>query len=248
MAMIRSSPSRKALSGLLCLLVVGLHACATGSGLVDYEQALVSDADVQEFEGAIVQVRHRKGQCCTMVNGSQRQHTLARAAAKFLGRSRIEASGRRFTYDCSGLARGVYFSAGIDLFDGMEDVRGANGVRMIYRHVRRYGVLHHGPNVRPGDLVFFHNTWDVNGNGRLDDLLTHIGVVEKVETDGTVVFVSRVSGGIERYRLNLRYPDLHKTSDGRIINDYMRQRRFTDPRGTEYLTGQLFSAFGTLVG
>lgn len=246
-AVTTSSQSRTILNGLLAFLLATLQACATGSSAADTETALQTDPDVQEFEGAIVQVRHRKGQCCTMAAGSQRQHALAQTATKFLGRSRVEISGHKFSYDCSGLARGVYFSQGIDLYEGMEDVRGANGVRTIYRHVRRYGILHHGPNVRLGDLVFFHNTWDYNGDGRLNDLLTHIGVVERVESDGTVVFVSRVSGGIERYRMNLRYPDIHRTSDGRVLNDYIRQKHFSDPRGTVYLTGQLFSSFGTLI-
>jgi hypothetical protein len=101
--------------------------------------------------------------------------------------------------------------------------------------------------VYPGDLVFFHNTWDFNRDDRFNDPLTHVGVVEGVERDGTVVFVSRVSGGIERYRMNLRMPDTHRTSDGRVLNDYMRRKEFRDPEATQYLTGQLFAAFGTLI-
>ena len=103
------------------------------------------------------------------------------------------------------------------------------------------------PELRAGDLVFFHNTWDFNGDGLVNDPLTHVGVVERVEGDGTVVFVSRVSRGIQRFRMNVRAPDTHRTSDGRVLNDFMRRKGTRDPQATQYLTGQLFAAFGTLL-
>lgn len=210
---------------------------------------LAEDADSTEFSEGVVPVSsaRRAQACCTPVVGDPRQQALAQAAVRFLGRPRIDVNGQRFTFDCSGLARGVYRSQGIDLYEGASASDQANGVRLIYRYVKRHGRLHHGPAVPPGDLVFFHNTWDFNGDGRLNDLLTHVGVVERVEDDGTVVFVSRVSGGIERYRMNLRAPDTHLTSDGRVLNDFMRKKGSRDPHATRYLTGQLFAAFGTLL-
>ena len=52
--------------------------------------------------------------------------------------------------------------------------------------------------VQAGDLVFFDNTWDADGDGVDNDPFTHVGVVEKVESDGTIVFISRVSEAIKR--------------------------------------------------
>ena len=83
-------------------------------------------------------------------------------------------------------------------------------------------------------------------DGLPDDPLTHVGVVEKVDLDGTVVFVSSVSAGIERYRMNLKHPDTHKALDGRVLNDFLRRKHVSDARGTYYLAGRLFAAFGTL--
>jgi hypothetical protein len=118
---------------------------------------------------------------------------------------------------------------------------------LIYEHVRDQGRVHAGPVVHPGDLVFFDNTWDYNGDGKANDPLTHVGIVERVEFDGTIVFISRVSEAIERYRMNLARPHIHQTGDGRILNDYMRRKRSSDGDGTRYLTGELFAAFGTRV-
>lgn len=186
-------------------------------------------------------------QCCWPAEISERQTAIARTAAGLVGARTITVNGRRIAYDCAGVARAIYLRHGIDLYENQVNGGQANGVRMIYTHVRQHGRIHRGPIVQPGDLVFFDNTWDANGDGKLNDPLTHIGIVELVERDGTVVFISRVASAIERYRLNLEMPDLHRAADGRIVNDYLRRKDSRDADGTQYLTGELFSAFGTRV-
>ncbi len=181
-----------------------------------------------------------------MANGAPRQAALAKTAVRFVGQSRVEIGSRKYNPDCSGFVRGVYASQRVDLYSGLGELDGGNGVGRIYTHVMEHGRIHYGPTVHPGDLVFFHNTWDFNGDGLPNDPLTHIGVVEKVEPDGTVLFISSLSRGIERYRMNLKHPDTHKAADGRVLNDFLRRRHFGDSPGTYYLTGRLFAAFGTL--
>lgn len=189
----------------------------------------------------------RGGDCCVMARGTPKQTALVRTATGLLGRSSIRLNGRAYSSDCSGLVRAVYATHQIDLYGGLGDLDGGNGVGRIYTHVMQRGNIHYGPTVRPGDVVFFHNTWDFNGDGLPNDPLTHVGVVEQVERDGTVTFVSWVSSGVERYRMNLQRPDVHKAGNGRILNDYLRRREVGDHPTTRYLTGQLFAAFGTLL-
>jgi hypothetical protein len=81
----------------------------------------------------------------------------------------------------------------------------------------------------------------------MNDPLTHIGIVERQEPDGTVVFISRVAGAVERYRMNLALPHVHKSADGRILNDYLRRKNVRDSDNTSYLTGQLFAQFASRV-
>ena len=237
------TPSSVTLGLLALMLAVTLQGCAaTGS------PGRQPDARADEPTDVMVPTTGaRGGFCCDMVEGIPAQQALAQLAVGFLGRSRIEVGGRRFTSDCSGLARGVYVTQGIDLYGGLGALDGGNGVGRIYTHVVQHGKIHYGPTVRPGDLVFFHNTWDFNRDGRPNDPLTHVGVVESAERDGTVVFVSWVTRGVERYRMNLMMPDTHKAGDGRVLNDFMRRKGFGDPKANRYLTGQLFAAFGTLV-
>lgn len=222
--------------GLVALLVVGTLGGCVATG----RQPLPDERSMIPMMGT------RGAHCCAMARGVPRQAELAKTAVQFVGQSRIQVDGRNYTPDCSGFVRGVYASQRVDLYGGLGELDGGNGVGRIFTHVVEHGRIHYGPTVHPGDLVFFHNTWDFNRDGLPNDPLTHVGVVEKVDLDGTVVFVSSVSAGIERYRMNLKHPDTHKSADGRVLNDFLRRKHVGDARGTYYLAGRLFAAFGTL--
>ncbi|HKO30825.1 MAG TPA: hypothetical protein VJU54_06780 [Nitrospiraceae bacterium] len=185
--------------------------------------------------------------CCRSVERAPSRKAIVRTAAKLVGANTIESNGRRIAYDCAGVTRAVFLKHGIDLYDGEPSDPDANGVRIIHEHIRQQGTFHQGPVVHPGDLVFFNNTWDYNGDGKVNDPLTHIGIVERQEPNGTVIFISRVAGAIARYHMNLGLPHVHKAVDGRILNDYLRRKHVSDPVKTRYLTGELFTQFATRV-
>ncbi len=218
-------------------VILVLQGCVTAG-----QRPLRGEADATALTTGM-----RGQDCCVMANAVPRQEAVAKTAVRLLGRSRVEVGGRRYPADCSGLVRGVYATQRVDLYGGLGELDGGNGVGRIYSHVVQHGRIHYGPAVHPGDLVFFHNTWDFNHDGLPNDPLTHVGIVEQVERDGTVTFVSWVSTGIKRYRMNLQRPHIHKTAKGRILNDYMRRKGRGDPKNMQYLTGQLFAAFGTVV-
>ncbi len=186
--------------------------------------------------------------CCKSIDASSRRSAIVRTAAKLVGATTIHFNGKRIAYDCAGVTRAIFLEHGIDLYDSPAADPKANGVRLIHNHISRHGKIHQGPAVRPGDLVFFDNTWDYNSDGIINDPLTHVGIVERQEPDGTVVFISRVAGAIERYRMNLALPQVHKTEQGRILNDYIRRKDTGDQPDTGYLTGELFASFGSRAG
>jgi len=186
--------------------------------------------------------------CCRSVEIALSRTAIVETAVKLVGATTVESNGRHIAYDCAGVTRAVFLKHGIDLYDGELSDSHANGVRIIHAHIRQQGRFHRGPVAYPGDLVFFNNTWDYNGDGKVNDPLTHVGIVEQQESDGTVIFISRVAGAVERYRMNLGLPHIHKTADGRILNDYLRRKDIIDPANTGYLTGELFAQFATRVG
>lgn len=225
--------------GLFVLLVSSVLAGCATTGRQPAQSA-------REGKSVVPTMGARGAHCCAMARGIPRQTALAKTAVRFVGQSRVQVGGRNYTPDCSGFVRGVYATQRVDLYGGLGELDGGNGVGRIFTHVLQHGRIHYGPTVHPGDLVFFHNTWDFNRDGLPNDPLTHVGVVEKVDPDGTVIFVSSVSAGIERYRMNLKHPDTHKSADGRVLNDFLRRKHVGDPQGTPYLAGRLFAAFGTL--
>ena len=159
------------------------------------------------------------------------------------GRGPFTIDGHRFRGDCSGLVRAAFSVLGIDVF-ALGAERGGNGVAMVHRFVQRYGELHRRtPQV--GDIAFFDNTYDRNKNKRVDDPLTHVGLVDEVLPDGTVIVLHNSHRGVVRDPMSLTKPHVRKEG-GVVLNGYMRAKRRRDKKGIPYLAGELFAGYGTL--
>jgi hypothetical protein len=111
--------------------------------------------------------------------------------------------------------------------------------------MQRYGVVFGGGGewAAPGDLVFWRDTYDRNRDGKADDGLTHVGMVEYV-VDGTVVFVHRGSRGVVRGAMTPDRPS-ERSAGGYARNTPIRKR---DRRlaGVPALAGELFAGYGRL--
>jgi cell wall-associated NlpC family hydrolase len=165
-----------------------------------------------------------------------RGRRVAHRAASLVGAS---LASYRVPDDCSGLVRASYQAIGVELLSH-GTLPGENAVSAIYRRAQRSGALHkHTPT--PGDIVFFHETYDRNRDGLRNDGLTHVGVIESVEADGTVVFVHRGGSGVKRSRMNLRQPSQHGKA-GHILNDYLRRAEGGE---RARLTSELFSGYAS---
>ena len=90
----------------------------------------------------------------------------------------------------------------------------------------------------PGDIVFFDNTWDRNGNGRWDDDLTHMGVVVAVDRNGTISYLhNHLRRGVIVEQMNLRHPD------SRELNAPLRQRGSPRDGSGRWLASHLVRGF-----
>lgn len=173
-------------------------------------------------------------------DGRERVVELARA---LVGHRAVRIGAQRYPSDCTGLVSGVFDQVGLPL---MAAARGGdNGVSAIYRFTQQHGQVFRDRDPSPGDLVFFRDTYDLNRDGRANDGLTHIGIVEAVLPDRTVKVIHRVSKGVVRYRMNLDKPRLRTDPwTGMALNDYLR----SPGSGQKLvLTGQLFYAYGSLL-
>jgi hypothetical protein len=175
---------------------------------------------------------------------------LSSRAASYVGeRGPFQAGGERFVDDCSGFTAAVYAAEGIPLRQLMARAAPAetSGVAAAHQAARSYGVVFGGGGEwpRPGDLVFFRDTYDRNRNGAVDDVFTHVGVVERVDA-GTITFVHRGGRAVARGALTLERPDVPTDGEGRLLNSTLRDKR---PRlaGEPVLAGQLFQGFGRIL-
>ena len=132
--------------------------------------------------------------------------------------------------DCSSLVGSILERTGVR-------VQGSS--RTFWQDAQRDGRVVKSP--RPGDLAYFDRTYDANGNGRVDDNLTHVAVVTHVHGDGTVTMVHRGSGQIRILRLSLSHP-AKRHAGGKVINDYLRSPSYGGPKDPR-LAGQLLHGF-----
>lgn len=134
-----------------------------------------------------------------------------------------------FRGDCSSFVRAVFERAGVPLETARLPGRSAS--EAIFRGARPAG------RPAPGDIAVFHNTYDRNGDGRINDRFTHIAVVETVDWP-RVTLIHRGSAGITRVQMNLRRPN------ERSENSPLRSKRGKRRPG-KILAGQLFAGFGS---
>lgn len=171
-----------------------------------------------------------------------RERVLAEARG-LVGNKSVKVGGRAWPQDCTGFVEAVYSRAGVSFRS--EAVAGDNGVTAFYRYARAHGRVFTQGSPQPGDLVFFRETYDRNRDGRRNDGLTHVGLVDEVQADGTVTVIHRVQRGVVRYRMNLARKDVRRDArTGRVLNDMLRA-----PGGSKLpvLTGQLFAAYGSVL-
>jgi hypothetical protein len=168
--------------------------------------------------------------------------TAVGTAQALLGKSQVVVRGKRYGDDCTSFVRAIYEPLGVNLLTEAEP--GDNGVTAMWRFASHHGRIFEGGRPLPGDLVFFKETYDLNRDGQTNDGLTHIGLVEDVEPDGTVLVIHRVARGVVRYRMNLGAPTQLRTTAGKRLNDWLRTEA---PGSRPRLTAELFAGFATLL-
>ncbi|QRO01802.1 C40 family peptidase [Archangium violaceum] len=236
----------------LCVLLAGLvvmTGCATGAPLggrvlaSSYRYSPLTPAAAPRAPlSEVASSSAPRKQVRPPPPAARRQDVLT-VARELVGSRRVKLAGRTWPDDCTGFVEAVYAQAGVS-FRG-EGLSGDNGVTALYRYAKAHGRVYTRGQPRPGDLVFFRETYDQNRDGRRNDGLTHVGLVDGIEDDGTVVVIHRVKRGVVRYRMNLAKPGLQRDPrTGEVLNDMLRA---PGAGKAPVLTGQLFAAFGSVL-
>lgn len=176
-----------------------------------------------------------------------RQQALVAGATGLLGRRQLVIRGRRFNMDCTGVVLAIYYSAGLDLSRDLERYSG-NGVTRLYKSLDSQDLLYRTRDPASGDIIFWDNTYDRDGDGRWNDTLTHTGMVVHAYPDGKIEYIHlNYSHGIILETMNLHHPDAYQeTRRGKvtIVNAPMRMKETGKPHPEKWLASQLYRVFG----
>ncbi|MBH1988423.1 MAG: A/G-specific adenine glycosylase [Myxococcaceae bacterium] len=150
-------------------------------------------------------------------------------ARSLIGQKAAQWNGKTYRADCSGTVRAIYDAAGWPLGN-------AEGTKAIYKVVKDSGQIF-SKNPKPGDLIFFHT-------GNQPKSLNHIGFVEAIQPDQTILLIHHMSGLIVRSRMNLNYPNLQiSPKDKTRLNHILRR----SGNGKSYTAAEVFDSFGRIL-
>lgn len=168
------------------------------------------------------------------------QAAVAEAAHALVGSRRLVVDGTRYNYDCSGTILAIHAAAGTPLDAAFAAERG-NGVARIYAIATSQpwvGAPQEYPAV--GDIIFWDDTYDRNGDGRWNDELTHAGIVTAVAPDGTITYVHHhYRLGVVAETMNLMVPD------DQTRNSAMRMRGQRYGEDARWLASHLYRRAGS---
>ncbi len=109
----------------------------------------------------------------------------------------------------------------------------------LLAHLREEGKEVARGAVAPGDVAFFRDTLDLNGNRRPDDGVTFAALVERVEA-GRVVVIARRGGRVRRLALDPSRPTAVHDEHGQVVNTRLVQ---WPGQPAPWTTGQCLAAY-----
>ena len=115
----------------------------------------------------------------------------------------------------------------------------------LLAHIRSKGSFQAGGKPRAGDLVFFHGT--TSGKPQKGHNPSLVGVVERVDSNGTVFFITQMGNVVDRSRATPSRPHVRRDeTTGKVLNSFLRNKRRGDGQDTAYMAGELLLGFGRI--
>jgi hypothetical protein len=150
-----------------------------------------------------------------------------------LGKKTLVVDGQKFNMDCSGVILAIYYRAGINLLPRLSDYRGG-GVQRLYALMEEGQLLYKQTILAPGDMLFWDNTYDRDNDGKMNDPLTHVGMVVSADNRGNIRYIHyHYKKGIILANMNLMNPD------DLDLNSPMRARNSEEGHATLWLSSHL---------
>jgi hypothetical protein len=214
---------------VLFFSVIMIISCAT-----TYQSATYRESEVEQESATTEKSEQKSGKKPSDVNPYHAvQKKLVEGAHWARGREKLVVHGTEFRMDCTGTIMAIYYYAGIDLRTCMHGYTG-NGVARMYHYFKDHGLLYKTHLPKPGDIIFWDDSYDKNEDGKANDGLTHMGMVVAVSGEGDITYVHHnYRKGIVFAQMNLLDPDnpernapmrmrsLGHTPDGRWLSSHL---------------------------
>ena len=150
--------------------------------------------------------------------------------------------GKKDGGDCSGFVslvnkniNNVYFSeTNLLKFYGEQGSKS----QAIYNFYKKRNLISQ-TSPKLGDLVFFNNTTSQT-KGKNKQIITHLGIIDRIEDDGTIRFMHNTRGKNKSGFINLFQKNSHKIG-GKEVNSYIVACKGSD---ATCLTSNRFAGFG----
>ncbi len=140
-------------------------------------------------------------------------------AQSLVGRREVVVDGRDYGAGCAAVVRASFDHAGRPL---PADAKTAAALLDV---ARSRGAMRSGIRCAPGDVVFLA---DKPGGSA-----AHVGLVTRVDPDGTATVVHRLARGIGSMRVNLGYPArVSDPATGKRLNDTLQVGKSSAPAGS----------------
>ena len=150
-------------------------------------------------------------------------------------------TGTRVGGDCSGFITALN-SKNKEIFFNSKELPKyfTNGRKSqaIYNYYKNKNLIAH-QTPRIGDLIFFQNTLQSNKN-RINNEISHIGVIREIYSDGRIKFVHNSRGRNKEDYMNLNKKNVHKNGK-KIENSYIVR---CGKNKTSCLTSNRFAGYG----
>ena len=163
---------------------------------------------------------------------------IVKHAEELIGIRDLKKIDSVYRNDCSGFVIGLYRILGYKIkLDYPVASRRFTLSQLLFVNLRKYGYLYTTGVPKKADVVFFKGTVP-----SMPNRVSHVGIVDDVLSDRTIIIIHYGSRGIAEIKMNLLHPHIHKTKSGRVLNDFILKKG----AGRYLLAAEHFAGFGDL--
>ena len=185
---------------------------------------------------ATTPITYRKG----WYNEEVERLKIVQKAEELIGTRDLKKINSVYRNDCSGFVIGLYRSLGYRIKLNRPHGSRYTLSQLLFINLRKRGLIYMNGIPKKADLVFFKGTVRT-----IPNRISHVGIVDDILGDRTIVVIHYGSKGVARLRMNLLHPYQHLSRNGRVLNDFIIKKS-SSRNGMYLLSAEHFAGFGDL--